>query len=199
MPRVKPQRETPTIDMTAMSDMAWLLLTFFILTTTFRKPEIVPVTTPSSVSTEKVQDGDMVQITVNKDGKYYFSIIDDRNKLPVLEKMGEKYKITFNEAEQKQFMELSEVTVPIGQLKQFLNLNKGEQQTTIPGIPLDSTDLQLIDWVEFSYDVDDQLKLAIKGDMGTEYPDFKELINQLVEKKFNRFQLITSAESKPED
>lgn len=199
MARNKKERSDLFIDMTAMSDMAWLLLTFFILTTQFRKPEIVPVNTPSSVAEEKLQDGDLVQITVNDEGRYYFGIIDDHYKEPILEKMGEKYGITFTDEEKRTFLELSEVTVPIGSLKSYLGASDEQRKATIPGIPLDSANLQLIDWVEFSYEVEPDLALAIKGDVNTQYPKFRELINQLVERNFNRFQLITSSESKPKD
>lgn len=185
--------------MTPMSDMAWLLLTFFILTTQFRKPEVVPVTTPGSVSTQKVQDGGLVEIIVNGDGQYYFGIIDDKNKKPILEKMGEKYKIDFTEKEKNSFYSLSEVTVPIGNLKQFLNLDPAQQKQNIPGIKLDSANLQLIDWVDASFEVDPELKLAIKGDVKTQYPKFKELVKELVNRDYNRFQLITSSEAKPQD
>jgi len=197
MARVKPKRQGIHMDMTAMSDMAWLLLTFFILTTQFKKPDIVPVKTPSSVAETKIQDGDLIRITINNDGKYYFSIIDDKNKIPVLEKMGQKYGLTFTDAEKSSFMKMSEIPVPIRALKQYLNLNDGQKQTTIPGIPMDSADLQLIDWVDFSFEHDPNLKLAIKGDVKTQYPEFRDLIKQLVERDFNKFQLITSSESKP--
>ena len=199
MARNKKERGDLFIDMTAMSDMAWLLLTFFILTTQFRKPEIVPVNTPSSVAEEKLQDGDLVQITVNDEGRYYFGIIDDHYKEPILEKMGKKYGIEFTDEEKRTFLELSEVTVPIGSLKSYLGASDEQRKATIPGIPLDSANLQLIDWVEFSYEVEPDLALAIKGDVNTQYPKFRELINQLVERNFNRFQLITSSEAKPKD
>ncbi len=199
MARVKPKRQGIHMDMTAMSDMAWLLLTFFILTTQFKKPDIVPVITPSSVAETKLQDGDLIRITINNEGKYYFSIIDDKNKLPVLEKMGQKYGITFTDAEKSSFMKMSEIPVSIRGLKQYLNLSDGQKQATIPGIKLDSTDLQLIDWVDFSFEQDPNLKLAIKGDVKAQYPEFRDLIKQLVERDFNKFQLITSSESKPKN
>ena len=199
MARNKKERSDLYIDMTAMSDMAWLLLTFFVLTTQFRKPEIVPVNTPSSVAETKLQDGNIVQITVNDEGRYYFGIIDDHHKEPILEKMGKKYGIEFTDEEKRTFLGLSEVTVPIGSLKSYLGASDEQRKATIPGIPLDSANLQLIDWVEFSYEVEPDLALAIKGDVNTQYPKFRELINQLVERNFNRFQLITSSEAKPKD
>lgn len=199
MARVKPKRQGIHMDMTAMSDMAWLLLTFFILTTQFKKPDIVPVKTPSSVAETKIQDGHLMRITINKDGKYYFSIIDDATKVPVLEKMGTKYGISFTDAEKKSFMKVSEIPVKIGALKSYLNLSDGQKQEQIPGIPLDSTDLQLIDWVEFTMEEDPEVKLAIKGDVKTQYPQFRDLIKQLVERNINKFQLVTSSEAKPKD
>lgn len=199
MARVKPKRQGIHMDMTAMSDMAWLLLTFFILTTQFKKPDIVPVKTPSSVAETKIQDGHLMRITINKDGKYYFSIIDDATKVPVLEKMGAKYGISFTDAEKKSFMKVSEIPVKIGSLKSYLNLSDGQKQEQIPGIPLDSTDLQLIDWVEFTMEEDPEVKLAIKGDVKTQYPQFRDLIKQLVERNINKFQLVTSSEAKPKD
>lgn len=198
MARVKPKRQGIHMDMTAMSDMAWLLLTFFILTTQFKKPDIVPVTTPSSVAETKIQDGDLIRITINNEGKYYFSIIDDKNKIPILERMGQKYGLTFTDAEKSSFMKLSEIPVNIRSLKSYLNLSDGDKQKTIPGIDMDSTNLQLIDWVDFSFAEDPNLKLAIKGDVNTQYPEFRDLIKQLVERDFNRFQLVTSSESKPQ-
>lgn len=199
MARRKPNRTEMFIDMTAMSDMAWLLLTFFILTTQFRKPEVVPVTTPSSVSTMKAQDGGLIEITVNSEGNYYFGIIDDKNKKPILEEMGRKYKIDFTEKELNSFYNLSSVTVPMNTIKSFLDKEPSAQKEITPGIPLDSLNLQLMDWIDASFDVDSELKIAIKGDVKTQYPKFRELIKQLVERDYNRFQLVTSAESKPND
>ena len=50
MPRVKIKRKSTRIDMTAMSDVTVLLLTFFMLTSTFVQKEPVRVNTPGSVS-----------------------------------------------------------------------------------------------------------------------------------------------------
>jgi len=198
MAKVKPKRQGIHIDMTPMSDLAWLLLTFFILTTQFKKPDIIEIKTPSSVAETKLQDGDLMRITISNDGRYLFSIVDDRNKIPVLEKMGQKYGVSFSETEKRTFLGMSDVPVSIGALKQYLNLSKSQQEANITGIPLDSTNLQLIDWVTTTLDYDDRVKLAIKGDVKAQYPEFKLLIKQLVEKDINKFQLITSSEVKPQ-
>ncbi|MFV0305194.1 MAG: ExbD/TolR family protein [Moheibacter sp.] len=199
MARVKPKRQGIHMDMTAMSDMAWLLLTFFILTTQFKKPDIVPVKTPSSVAQTKIQDGDLVRVTINNEGKYYFSIVDDKNKIPILEAMGKKYGINFSDEDKKKFMKLVEVPVPISSLKSYLSLSEGQQQATVPGIGLDSVNLQLIDWIDLAKVHDPKLEIAIKGDVKTQYPEFKELIKQLVQRDLNKFKLVTSSESKPKE
>src|SRR5690606_29178127 len=109
----------------------------------------------------------------------------------------EKYRLSFSDAEKAAFVKTVEVPVPIRGLNQYLNLNEGQRQATIPGIPLDSTDLQLVDWIELSLEHDPGIKLAIKGDVKTQYPKFKELIKQLQERNINKFQLITNSEVKP--
>lgn len=197
MAKVKPKRQGVHFDLTAMSDVAWLLLTFFILTTQFKKPDVIEIKTPSSIAETKLQDGDLMRITISNDGRYLFSIVDDRNKIPVLEKMGQKYGISFTDAEKKTFLGMPDVPVSIGALKQYLNLDKAQQEANVTGIPLDSTNLQLIDWVTTTLDHDDRVKLAIRGDVKAQYPEFKELIKQLVEKDINKFQLITNSEAKP--
>src|SRR5215469_1891468 len=76
MPRAKIPRKSTTIDMTAMCDVAFLLLSFFILATKFKPPAALSVTTPSSVSSKVAQEKNVVLITMDKDGKVYFSVSD---------------------------------------------------------------------------------------------------------------------------
>ncbi len=56
MPRVKVPRKSTAVDMTAMCDVAFLLLTFFILTATARQPDPLDITTPSSTVQFKVPE-----------------------------------------------------------------------------------------------------------------------------------------------
>ena len=78
MPKVKIPRKSTLIDMTAMCDVAFLLLTFFMLTTQFKSDESVIVDTPSSISEIKLPDTDIINITITQDGKVFFSI-DNKN------------------------------------------------------------------------------------------------------------------------
>ena len=73
MARAKLPRKSTTVDMTAMCDVAFLLLAFFILATKFKPPEALKVDTPNSVSTKVVLDKNVVQVTIDKNGKVYFS------------------------------------------------------------------------------------------------------------------------------
>jgi biopolymer transport protein ExbD len=79
MPKVKVPRKSTSIDMTAMCDVAFLLLSFFILATQFKPDEALEVVTPKSVSTRQLEGKDIVLVTMDRDGKVYFSI-DDNNQ-----------------------------------------------------------------------------------------------------------------------
>ena len=77
--KVKTEKKSPFIDMTAMSDVTVLLLTFFMLTSTFLQKEPVTVITPSSVSEEKVPEQNLVTVLVNTDGKVFIALAGDRD------------------------------------------------------------------------------------------------------------------------
>ena len=99
MARIKPKRHGVVTDMTAMCDVAFLLLTFFILTTEFKQPDVEDIVTPSSISKSKLTEGDnTMTISVTKDGRYYFSPTNNPSqRVELLETMGEKYNITFEQ------------------------------------------------------------------------------------------------------
>ena len=97
MAKVKPKRHGVLTDMTAMCDVTFLLLTFFILTTEFKQPDVENIVTPSSVSKSKLTEAaNIMTISVTKDGRYYFTPTGDPNhRMKLLEAMGEKNKIKF--------------------------------------------------------------------------------------------------------
>ncbi len=199
MARVKPKRHSPNMDLTAMSDMAWLLLTFFILTSNFREPEVVEVLTPASVSTQKMADDDMMKVSITKDGKYMVSL-EEKDRVPTLELMGEKYGVRFSDSEKKAFKETAEFGAPMQGLRQFLNLTSSDREkylkSTQAGIPLDTINpnKEVVDWVFAAKEVNENVNLAIKGDQKATYPQFKLLLSELQSKNMNKFQLITTAE-----
>jgi biopolymer transport protein ExbD len=109
--------------------------------------------------------------------------------------MGEIYNIQFTPEETHAFAVMSSVGVPIGNLKQFLSMSSEERKAVEqPGIPCDSAKNELADWVLQSRLANRQLRIAIKGDRDADYPIVKQVINTMIDKKVNRFNLITNME-----
>lgn len=197
MAKVKPKRHGVVTDMTAMTDVAFLLLTFFILTAEFRKPEVEDIVEPSSVSKARLTEGDnTMTISVTEDGRYYFSpSTNPEQRLKLLEAMGEKYKVTFTDAEKAVFVNEMFVGVPMAQLKAFLNLSE-DQRKAYKGnsVPLTADNRQLIDWVQISQKINNDVKLAVKGDSKASYDKFKALFEGLRDIEFYKFVLVTTEE-----
>ncbi len=196
MGKVKVQRSSTSIDMTPMVDLAFLLVTFFMLTTKFAPEEPLAVDMPTSVSEIKLPDTDILTISISKDGVVFFNMDGKYNREKLLAKMGEKYGVQFSDQEVRSFSLLSSMGVPFGNLKQFLSMAPEERKLVKqPGIPCDSLNNELADWVIFSRTTNPKLRIAIKGDRDAEYPVVKNVITTLIDKKVNRFNLITNMES----
>ena len=144
MGKAKIKRKSTFIDMTAMSDVTVLLLTFFMLTSTFIKKEPVQVMTPASVSDIKIPETDILQILVEPSGKIFMSLDKQPDMAAVLDKMGEEYGIEFTPEQEKKFAIASTFGVPMQSMSNFLNLTLEEQDKVLKsmGIPCDSTDNQ---------------------------------------------------------
>src|SRR5690606_26883836 len=167
MARVKPKRHNIRVDMTAMTDVSFLLLTFFILTAQFAKPDVENITTPSSISEKLLPDGSLMTILSTTDGRFYFTPVENgTERMALLDNMGQKYGMQFTNAEKATFANVQSVGVPMNQLKGYLNLSEDDRKAfkNAPGIPMDSTNKQLVDWVQQSLAVNPDYKLAIKGD-----------------------------------
>lgn len=78
MAKFKPKRMGVRIDMTPLVDVAFLLLTFFMLTTQFKPPEEVTVELPSSHSEFKLPESDVMTITLAKDGRIFLGLDSQR-------------------------------------------------------------------------------------------------------------------------
>jgi len=201
MPKVKTKRKSTVTDMTAMCDVAFLLLTFFILTATARQPEALPVETPSSTVTFKLPDTDISTLTIGQD-KVFFGVVGPDVRINTLERMGEMYNVTFTDEEKKRFSVIDNFGVPMASLKEFIDMdNTDRMKLTQPGIPSDSgANNELKQWILQSryatkelHNVD--LRFSIKGDSKEEYPTIRKVIAILQEQNINKFSLITSLEA----
>ena len=200
MAKVKLPRKSTAIDMTAMCDVAFLLLTFFMLTSNFTQKEPVMVSTPSSISEIKIPERNIMTILVDRSGKVFFGIDGQDRRIELLQKMGEAYSIPFTEQELKEFSLINRFGVPIQQMQNFLALESEDRdlKENAIGIPCDSTDNQFKNWVRFARIVNPQLRIAIKADQATAYPIIKNVMNIMQDLNENRYNLITSLEQDPE-
>lgn len=199
MPKVKVARKSTTMDMTAMCDVAFLLLTFFMLTSQFKGDESIVVDTPSSISDIKLPDTDIMNITITKDGVVYFGIDNKRfSREHLLERVTQKYNIQFTPEEIRAFTLTSGFGMPINQLKGWLALDDFERSNyKQPGIPVDSTNNELGFWIMQSRLTNPNLRIAIRGDGAAHYPVIKKVMNTLQDKNVNKFNLITDLEADP--
>lgn len=194
MSKVKVARKSTRIDMTAMSDVTVLLLTFFMLTSTFVKKEPVQVTTPGSVSEIKIPDKDIIQILIDPSGKVFMSLDKQADMLNVLQSMGTDYGIAFTPEEYAKFKLLPTFGVPIKDMKAFLALKTEKQDEILKdyGIPTDSVDNQFKVWIKNARKANPDLRIAIKADSETPYKVIKSVMTSLQDLRENRYNLITA-------
>jgi biopolymer transport protein ExbD len=196
MGKVKMRRSSPTIDMTPMVDLAFLLVTFFMLTAAFRPPEPVAVDTPKSESEIPLPERDRMIITVAKDGKVFFDMDNQGGRREALRQMGDKYGVTFSAEQVNNFAVMAGFGVPVQQMPQFLDMSPDERaQITQPGIPADSVNNELADWVVFARLTNpSKMRVAVKGDRDTNYKVVKQVVSTLIDRRILRFNLITGLE-----
>ena len=201
MGRAKIKKKSTFIDMTAMSDVTVLLLTFFMLTSTFVKKEPVQVFTPASVSEIKIPETNILQILVDPQGKIFMSLDKQPDMKAVLEKMGEEYGVDFTPEQEKKFVTASTFGVPMRSMQKFLDLPTEQQDKLLKneGIPCDSTDNQFKSWVRNARQVNPDLRIAIKADASTPYAVIKNVMSSLQDLRENRYNLITSLKTTSEN
>jgi biopolymer transport protein ExbD len=198
---VKMSKKAASIDMTAMCDVAFLLLTFFILTATAKIPEALPVDTPASTVQTKLPETDLATITIGK-GKVFFDLKGREIRTRALELMGQKYGVEFTEDEKTKFALMEGFGVPIEGLKSIIAMKASERSKAgQPGVPKDSLDNQLSQWVQNSRIANieinqKELQIAIKGDAKEEYPAIRKVMDILQDQKINSFSLVTGLRGK---
>lgn len=215
MGKIKVAKSAPSIDMTPMVDLAFLLVTFFMLTASFRMAEPVIVDPPSSVS-DKTLPENTVLVTIDNNGRVFFGIGNGEAKINALAKISEKYGVKFTADQIKKFGGLSSFGVEVKDLPRYLDASENERLKFQPqkGVPLDSMNNQLKDWINFGAlelnaiylrNKDDAAtkniefkgekpRYAIKADGKAKYIYVKDVFKTFTDMKIYTFNLITSLE-----
>lgn len=201
MAKIKMKKKSTSTDMTAMCDVAFLLLTFFILTATAKVPEALPVDTPASTVQTKLPETDLATITIGK-GKVFYDLKGREVRKRTLQLMGDKYGIKFTPDEMDKFALMEGFGVPIQNLSQIIAMKAADRAKAEQlGVPKDSLDNQLKEWIYNSRIAnietnDKELQIAIKGDAKEEYPAIKKVMDILQDQKINSFSLVTGLRGK---
>lgn len=203
MPKVKMPRKSTNVDMTAMCDVAFLLLTFFMLATKFKPDEPVTVTTPNSISEIPLPDADIMLITVDPKGRIFFSIDNQLVRKDLITDIDDYKKLGLSDQEKTAFALGASVGTPFTQLKSYLGSTPDQQKEFdkgTPGIPTDTavTDAnELGDWIRVARNTNPKLRITIKADSKASYPDIKKVIKTLEGYKIFKFNLITGLKAVP--
>ncbi len=204
MPKLKLPRKSTNVDMTAMCDVAFLLLTFFMLATKFKPDEPVTVVTPNSISDIPLPDVDIMMITIDPNGRLFFSVDNQGIRENIIRDINEYKNLGLNDAEIKAFKYGSSVGVPFNQLKSYLDAPGNEQKAfdkTTTGIPVDtvadSDQNELGAWIRVARNNNPRLRITIKADADAAYPDIQKVIKTLEGWKIFKFNLITGLKAIP--
>jgi biopolymer transport protein ExbD len=204
MPKVKLPRKSTTIDMTAMCDVAFLLLSFFILTAKFKPSDALAVVTPSSVQTKIAPERNVVLITIDKDNKVFLSVSDVNKpeKVELIDAINTNKALGLTDAEKKNFSgkPSSYIGVPFNKLKSFLDHTPDEiKPDQLTGIPVDSANNELADWIAAAKTAfaGGKMNLVVKGDNASKYPAFQGVKNAFIKNDEMKFQVVTNPAAVP--
>jgi len=204
MPKVKLPRKSTNIDMTAMCDVAFLLLTFFMLATKFKPDEPVVVKTPNSISEIPIPDTDIMLLTVDPKGRIFFSIDNQIKRRALIDNINQVKQLGLSEEEKELFKKGASIGVPFSQLKAYLSAAPEDQKKmndTTSGVPADTTiknpNNELAAWVEAARTTNPRLRICIKADGDASYPNIKKIIGTLEGEMLFRFNLITGLKAVP--
>jgi biopolymer transport protein ExbD len=211
MPKHKPKRGSPSIDMTAMCDVAFLLLTFFMLTAKAKPQEQVVIDTPSSISETKLPDAGTLTILIGKEGDVFLDMAGQHTRKSLIDDVNSRYQLGLNEEDKIKFSNIGSFGIPRARLKQYLE-TEPSQRAKFPstGIPIDTADVnksELADWIhnarlaQFRMKqegvVKEEYVMVVKADKDTPYPAIQRVVNTLIDINVNKFNLITNSEEDP--
>jgi biopolymer transport protein ExbD len=204
MPSVKIPRKSTENDMTPFVDIAFLILSFFIMATKMKPPEPVEITTPNSVSTKELPANDAVLVELDAQGRVFFTMLaenDPESKKSVIRNLNTTRNLGLTEAEMNNFVKTMSIGVPFSQLKGLLSQPVDKHKNIVqPGIPVrDTANNELYIWIRDAVTAMSGRKLnyLIKGDNAALYPDFKHVLEAFKKNDIYKFQLVTSPEDAP--
>lgn len=207
MAKHKLPRKSTHIDMTAMCDVAFLLLTFFMLATKFKPDEPVVVKTPSSIS-DIIMPENSILLTVDPSGKVFFDYDNKKAKAILIDKVNTEKGLNLTDAEKESFKRGASFGLPFNQMKAYLAIDPiNQKEYKFTGIPIDTTTYmanvnELAYWVQAARTAGQETgtppRICIKCDASTVYPRVKDVIKTLTKNKIDRFNLVTSLEAIPD-
>jgi biopolymer transport protein ExbD len=205
MGKVKIKKADIWIDMTPMSDVMVLLLTFFMMSSTFMKKEPATVTTPMSVSEIKVPETNVLNILVDSIGNIYMGMDNENHSQAALLSMAGQFGVSIDPLQRTAFLEDGMWGMPMDKLEAYLKLDPDSRNLAMKqqgGIPLDSIDGDKSEfqmWVTEARNANEDIKVAIKADQNTPYRVIKKIMGELRDMNENRYYLITSYKANQED
>ena len=204
MPSVKIPKKSTDTDMTPFVDIAFLILSFFIMATKFKPPEPVEIKTPGSVISQKLPDNNSVLISIDSTDKVYFSVLSEKDPTKfddIIKGINTSQNLGLTPAEINNFRKTVMVGVPFTGLKQLLGTDFREQgKLKQPGIPImDSANNQLIWWIQEAKKAfaGQKLNYLIKGDGNSKYPAFEAVIASLKRNEEFKYNLVTALDDVP--
>lgn len=204
MPRAKLPRKSTNIDMTAMCDVAFLLLSFFILATKTKPPEVLAVEPPTSVSSKAAPENSIL-ITITSDSRVFLMLGDGVRKEEIIKKLNANRNLQFTPNEMAKMAKAEFYGLPLAQYKSYMSSKKEIPAAKMEGIPvMDTSNNELVHWVKAvadAYSGTDQRKLQemllVKGDGNALYPVFKNVKQAFKKNELYKFRIVTSGEPVP--
>jgi biopolymer transport protein ExbD len=201
MAKIKLKRATPHVDMTPMVDLFSLLLTFFMLTSSFRPQEAKVIDSPSSVSEKASPDKDVISVLISKDDKVFFNMDNGkdtsahfRNKL--ITKINDIYKLSLGPDEIKSFGTGSSFGMPLIKIRGWLKEKDAKKKEAAQtGIPIDTVGTQYPElgiWIAYARELNPTADVAIKGDAESNYKTVKKVMDMMQANNVNKFNLVTN-------